>query len=74
MANITLAIPPDLQERMKAHAEIRWSDVVRKTILQKVELLDAMDKIAKTSKLTSQDVDALSRKVKLETFHELNSP
>ncbi|MBS3060874.1 MAG: hypothetical protein J4432_05205 [DPANN group archaeon] len=72
MGNITLALPNELQERMRAHSEIRWSEVVRKTITQKVELLDSMDKIAKKSKLTQKDVDELSRKIKAETFKELN--
>lgn len=47
MSNITLAIPDDLHTKMKAHSEIRWSEVVRKSILEKIELLEAMDKIAK---------------------------
>ncbi len=69
---MTLAIEDDLHDRMKQHSEIRWSEVVRKSIWQKVELLDAMDKIASKSKLTQKDVDEISRKIKMETFDELN--
>lgn len=72
MTNMTLAIEDDLHDRMKQHSEIRWSEVVRKSIWQKVELLDAMDKIASKSKLTQKDVDEISRKIKMETFDELN--
>lgn len=72
MANLTLAIEDDLHDRMKMHSEIRWSEVVRKSIWQKVELLEAMDKIASKSKLTLKDVDEISRKIKKETFEELN--
>jgi len=72
MGNITLALPEDLQERMKKHSEIRWSEVVRKSIANRIDMLEAMDKIAKKSKLTKKDVDEISRKIKKETFEELN--
>jgi len=47
---------------MKHHSEIRWSEVVRKTISEKVELLEAMNKIAKKSKLTKKDIDEIAKK------------
>ena len=72
MTNITLAIPPELHEKMKLHSEIRWSEVVRKSISRKVEILEAMNKIASKSKLTQKDVDEISHKIKKETFDELN--
>jgi hypothetical protein len=72
MANITLALEDDLHERMKKHSEIRWSEVARRSIRQKVEMLNAIDKIASKSKLTKSDVDEISRKIKKESFEELN--
>src|SRR3989344_4607688 len=54
MTNVTLAIPEDLHTKMKEHSEIRWSEVVRKTIAEKVEMLEAMDTLAKKSKLTKK--------------------
>lgn len=63
MPNVTLAIPEELHEKMKKHSEIRWSEVVRKTLSEKVELLEAMDRIAKKSKLTQKDVDELAEKI-----------
>ena len=72
MTNITLAVPEELHQKMKQHSEIRWSDVVRKTITQRVELLEVMDKIARKSKLTMKDVDEISHKIKREVFEELN--
>ena len=72
MTNITLAIPNDLHERMKHHSEIRWSEVVRKSISRKVEILDAMNTIANKSKLTKKDVDEISKRIKAETFDDLN--
>ena len=70
MGNMTLALPDELQEKMRKHSEIRWSDVARKSIAQKIELLELMDKIAKKSKLTQKDVDDISRKIKKEIAQE----
>ena len=72
MTNVTLAIPGDLHTRMKRHSEIRWSEVVRKAIQRKVEILEAMNKIASKSKLTKKDVDEISKVIKAETFEELD--
>ncbi len=72
MTNITLAIPNELHERMKKHSEIRWSEVVRKSISQRVEMLDVMDKIARKSKLTKEDVEELSHKIKREAFEDMD--
>mgnify|MGYP001301748994 CR=1 FL=1 len=72
MTNLTLAIPDDLHERMKMHSEIRWSEVVRKSIAQKVELLEVMDKIAKKSKLTNKEVNEIAHKINKDVFEELN--
>ncbi len=73
MTNVTLAIPDELHERMKRHSEIRWSEVVRKSIAQEVEMLEMMDSIAKKSKLTKRDVDEIARKINKEVFEELNA-
>ncbi|MBI4152987.1 hypothetical protein HY497_00555 [Candidatus Woesearchaeota archaeon] len=63
MGNITLALPDELQLRMKKHSEIRWSEVVRSSISQKIEMLEMMDRIAQKSKLTKKDVDEIAGKV-----------
>ena len=72
MPNVTLAIPEELHIKMKRHSDIRWSEVVRKSIAAKVEILDVMDKIAKKSRLTKKDVDEISHKIKSEVFEDLN--
>ena len=73
MGNITLALPDDLHDRMRRHSEIRWSEVVRKSIHEKVELLDAMDEIAKKSKLTEEDVSELASRINREVFEDLDN-
>jgi len=72
MTNVTLAIPDDLHMKMKEHSEIRWSEVVRKSIAEKVEVLDAMNTLAKKSKLTKKDVEEIAHKINKDVFQEIN--
>lgn len=39
MAHITLSIPDETYEEMKKHPEIKWSEIARKSILEKTLLL-----------------------------------
>jgi len=64
MANITLAIPEELREKMKKFSELRWSEVVRKAIEQRINDLEVIEKIARKSKLTKKDADEISKKIK----------
>lgn len=72
MPNVTLSIPSQVYEKMKKHSEIRWSDVVRKSILEKIDDLELMDKLTKKSKLTQHDVEEIAQKINREVFRELN--
>lgn len=63
MVNMTLAIPDELHGKMKEFSEIRWSEVARKAIEERVNDLEMMNKIASKSKLTKKDVDELSKKI-----------
>ena len=72
MPNVTLSIPEELHKKMKKHSEIRWSEVVRKSISGKIEDLELMNKLTKRSKLTQADVDEISHKINRDVFEELN--
>ena len=72
MPNLTLSVSEDLHEKMKKHPEIRWSEVVRKSISEKIEDLEILDKIARKSKLTQADVDEISHKINQDVFAELS--
>jgi len=37
MSNITLYVPEKVKERMDRHSDIRWSEVVRRAILEKLK-------------------------------------
>ncbi|MEK6949484.1 MAG: hypothetical protein AABX34_04630 [Nanoarchaeota archaeon] len=71
MPNVTLSIPEELHEKMKKHSEIRWSEVVRKSISEKIEDLEVMDKLTKRSKLTQADVDEIAEKIDSEVARKL---
>ena len=71
MGNITLAIPDDLQKRMKKHSEIRWSEVLRKAIQKKIDDLELMERLVSNSKLTKQDALDISRKIDLGVAKKL---
>jgi hypothetical protein len=38
---MTLAIPAELHKKMKAHPEIKWTEVARQAIEQKARFIDA---------------------------------
>ena len=40
MPNITLSIPEDVYRRMKRYREVRWSEVVRKAIVEYLRRLE----------------------------------
>ena len=71
MPNITLAVPEELHEKMKKHSEIRWSEVARKAISQKMEDLEIMDRITAKSRLTQKDADEIAKKVNSNVARKL---
>jgi len=64
MGNITLSIPDNVHKEMRNFSEVRWSEVARKAIIQKLETLHLADELAKKSKLTKKDVADFSDKIK----------
>jgi hypothetical protein len=64
MGNITLSLPDNIHKQMKHFSEVRWSEVARKAILEKLELLQLAEKLVQKSKLTDEDVKAFNKKVK----------
>jgi hypothetical protein len=76
MPNITLSIPEDLHKKMKMFSDIRWSEVARRSIEERINDFEEMEKIASKSKLTKKDVEEISKKIKsrmAKKFYEHNS-
>ena len=71
MGNITLMLSDQLQEQMKKHKEIRWSEVVRKAIQKKIEDLELLDTLTAKSKLTQKDALEISKKVDISVAKKL---
>ena len=64
MANITLSVPENIHKQMKHFSEVKWSEVARKAILERLEVLILAEKLAQKSKLTEKDVREFSKKIK----------
>lgn len=62
--NITLSLPDDVFVEMRDFPEIKWSEVARKAIVEKLELLKELDSIASKSKLSEKDAAELGEKIK----------
>jgi hypothetical protein len=57
MVNITISIPDELRNKMKRHSEIKWSEVVRKSLASYVDQLE----IAESGVVSAE---TLSKKLK----------
>ena len=63
MANVTLAVPEELRKIMKAHPEIKWSEVARQAMWAYASKLEMLDEVMKKSKLTEKDTLEVGRRV-----------
>ena len=75
MGNITLSLPEDVHEIVRAHKEIRWSEIARRAIQEYAQKLELLDKIASKSKLTEKDIEELDpilKKAIYKHYKELN--
>lgn len=64
MTNITLSVPEQIHKEMKNFSEVKWSEVARTAIIQKLQTLKLAEKLAKKSKLTEKDIKQFSKKIK----------
>jgi len=64
MANITLSVPDNVHKKMRHFSEVKWSEVARKAIIEKIEMLALAEKLAQKSKLTEKDVEEFNKKIK----------
>lgn len=64
MTNITLSIPEELKKKMKRFSEMRWSEIARQAIEQRVNDLEEMERIVSKSKMTKKDADEIAKKIK----------
>ena len=62
---MTLALSEEVHKKMKHFSEIKWTEVARKAIENRLGDLEVLEKIASKSKLTSKDVEELGKKIKM---------
>lgn len=70
MGNMTLSMPEDVLKKMKDFPEIRWSEVARSAIVEKIDKLTLVEKLGKKSKLTKIEVSELNSLIKKKTSKE----
>ena len=66
MGNLTLSMPDDVSADMKRFSDIKWSEVARKAILERIETLKLAEKLAGKSRLTEKDIEEFSKRIKKE--------
>jgi len=64
--NITLSLPADLHRKMKRHPEVKWSEVVRGILADKIRDFEVMERIAAKGRreLTPEEIDELDHRLK----------
>lgn len=65
--NVTLSVPVELKKEMDSFKEINWSEVMRKTLsekLRRLELMKKLDELTAGSKLDENDISRIANKVK----------
>ncbi len=77
MTNITISIPQELCEKMKKHSEIKWSEVIRKALLNYVDRLETvesgavpMKKLAKKLKDSGIEISNIDLETAIEFSEE----
>lgn len=64
MASLNLSIPNELKHKMNGFKYIDWSEVACGAILDKLQLLEKMEKLLSKSTLTEDDAIKLGRAIK----------
>ena len=78
MPNVTISIPEALYKKMKRHSEVRWSEVVRKALVEYVSKLEAIergvvfsDDLAEILKESELDVSRISLERAIEHYEKV---
>ena len=72
MAHVTLSIPDSVYEDMKRYPEVRWSEIVRQTIVSYLEEMKGTSSSSEVRRLLSEDTLERLRKIsstKMANYH-----
>ena len=64
MAKMTVTIPTEVQEILDKYPKIQWERIVRDTLWDYARKVQLMNKIAKKSEMTKDDVEAIDKVIK----------
>jgi hypothetical protein len=64
MASLTLALSENLRRKIKEFKYINWSEVARAAIIDKLQLLEKMDRLLSKSALTKKESIRYGRMIK----------
>ena len=64
MPNMTLALSADLKVKMDRFREINWSEVARQAIYEKMSVLEKMNQMLASSKLSEPDAETYAAPIK----------
>ena len=59
-------MPDAIHKEMKRFPEVRWSEVARRAIIEKIEMLQLAEQLAQKSRLTEKDIKEFSKKIKAD--------
>ena len=64
MASLTLSIPNEIKKKMADFKYINWSEIARTAILEKIEVLEKMDRLLTQSRLSEKETIDYGRRLK----------
>ncbi|MBI4043656.1 MAG: hypothetical protein HY393_02515 [Candidatus Diapherotrites archaeon] len=64
MSTVTISVSDEMKAKMHQFPEMNWSAVARKAILERIRLMEKMDKLLSKSELTEADAISLGGKIK----------
>jgi len=77
MVNITVSIPEDLYNKMKKYSEVKWSEVVRKALVEYIGRLEVVERgvvssdvLAEMLRESNLDVSSVSLEKALECYEK----
>lgn len=73
MSSLTLSVPMDLKRRMDSFKYINWSEIARSAIIDKIYILEKMNKLLVDSKLTEEDTIKFGRTANKNIWKKHNS-
>lgn len=64
MASLTLSIPDEIKKKMSDFRYINWSEVARAAILEKIEMLEKMNRLLANSEISEKETVEYGRRLK----------